>query len=677
MTMRLRPIAVWAVVASFALAPVAAAEDDLTLKRVMLSTGGVGYFEYEATVNGDATLSLPVRLDQVDDVLKSVIVFDDHGGVGTISLPGREPLRDVFREMPFSEADLRSPIDLLGALRGAEIETLGSRTVIGRLQAVTAEQVELPHGGGTTTRHRLSVLTADGVRQVLLEETDAVRFRDADLQAKIDRALAAVARHGERDRRALDLRATGDGERTVRVGYVVEAPLWKTAYRVSLPEAGAGETGLFQGWAVLENRSGEDWHDVELTVVSGHPVTFRQALYDAYFVERPEVPVEVLGRILPRPDEGARPADPQVAERLMDHHLATRGAPMVAMEAPADQAADRPSRVAPVEEALSEDAPTQVVFRLPHPVSAPAGHSLMVAIISRDIPAERVSLYQPDAHPRHPLASLRLTNDGPTGLPPGILTLYETSSTLGTAFLGDARLSAFPAGEQRLVSFAVDQKVTVDREDLETERIASARIADGVLTYIVRERARARYTITGAANEPRQVLIEHPVRRGFRLVPPATGSIETTGEHYRVSRELGPGGVAVADVVQERPVHRRHELLELSDDRLRFLYQARDVPAEVREALAEIAAQRAAIGERERTLQRLEGEVATIVEDQDRLRRNLQAVPRDSDLQRRYLAELGTQEDRLAELRRQSEAARAALAEAQEAHRAYVRGLDL
>jgi hypothetical protein len=209
--MRLHRIALLAGLACIALPPLAAAEDDLALKRVMLSTGGVGYFEYEATVTGDATLSLPVRLDQVDDVLKSVIVFDDTGGVGTISLPGREPLRDVFRELPFSEAELATPVALLNALRGAEIETLGVRAISGRLLSVTPEQVVLPDGGGTLTRHRLSILTDDGVRQVVLEDADAVRFRDPDLQADIDAALAAVARHGERDRRILDLRATGEG----------------------------------------------------------------------------------------------------------------------------------------------------------------------------------------------------------------------------------------------------------------------------------------------------------------------------------------------------------------------------------------------------------------------------------------------------------------------------------
>jgi hypothetical protein len=679
MNMRLHRIALLTGLACLALPALAAAEDDLALKRVMLSTGGVGYFEYEATVNGDATLSLPVRLDQVDDVLKSVIVFDDSGGVGAISLPGREPLRDVFRELPFSEAELGSPVALLNALRGAEIETLGVRAISGRLLSVAAEQVVLPDGGGTVTRHRLSILTDDGVRQVVLEDADTVRFRDAGLQADIEAALAAVARHGERDRRALDLRATGEGERILRVGYVVEAPLWKTAYRVSLPQAGGGDSGLFQGWAVLENLSGGDWEEVELTVVSGHPVTFRQALYDAYFVERPEVPVEVLGRILPRPDEGASPVRPEADSVMESAARARLGAAMPSPSAQADmaQAKARPGRVAPVEAALAEEAATQVTFRVPHPVSAPAGHSLMVPIISREVPAERVSLYQPDTHPRHPLASLRLTNDGDTGLPPGILTLYEDTADTGTAFIGDARLTAFPAGEERLVSFAVDQKVTVDRETLQTDRMTSARIADGVLSVSIRERARARYTIAGAAGEPRIVLIEHPVRDGWRLVGPDRERVETTGEHYRVSADLEAGASAVVDVIEERPIHRRYELLDTDDDQLRYLFQARGLPAELRQAMAEIAAQRAALSERQRDLQRLEGEIDTIMEDQARLRQNLHAVPGGSDLHQRYLARMGEQEDRIADLRRQVDDARNALEAARDAHRDYVRGLEL
>lgn len=50
--------------------------------------------------------------------------------------------------------------------------------------------------------------------------------------------------------------------------------------------------------------SGHAWSDVELSLVSGNPVTFRQAIYTAHYVERPSVPVAVLGQILPSPDTG-------------------------------------------------------------------------------------------------------------------------------------------------------------------------------------------------------------------------------------------------------------------------------------------------------------------------------------------------------------------------------------
>ena len=79
----------WLIVALVSLFALPAFAQDLALKRVMLSSGGLGYFEYEATVEGDATLKLTVSLDQVDDVLKSLVVYDDKGGVGGLSLPGQ------------------------------------------------------------------------------------------------------------------------------------------------------------------------------------------------------------------------------------------------------------------------------------------------------------------------------------------------------------------------------------------------------------------------------------------------------------------------------------------------------------------------------------------------------------------------------------------------------------
>src|SRR5579872_4323401 len=106
------------VLACLVTVPTLALAQELTLKRVMLSSAGLGYFEYEARVDGDAVLKLTVPLDQVDDILKSLVVYDDRGGVGGLSLPGREPLKQAFNDLPFDQSALQTPADLLSALKG-------------------------------------------------------------------------------------------------------------------------------------------------------------------------------------------------------------------------------------------------------------------------------------------------------------------------------------------------------------------------------------------------------------------------------------------------------------------------------------------------------------------------------------------------------------------------------
>ncbi len=657
--------------ACVAAAPVAVA-DGLALRRVMLSTGGVGYFEYQASVTGDRALELEVRLDQVADVMKSIVVFDDQGGIGTIRLPGREPLREVFREMPFGPDALGSPVALLTALRGAEVTLEGARALTGRIVAVTAEPTALP-GDRTVTRHRLGVLTADGLRQAILEETDRLTFTDPRLAGQLDQALAALARHGERDRRRLSLATHGDATRTVHVGYVVAAPLWKTSYRLTFAAATGGDgaaVGALQGWAVLENLSGEDWHEVELTVASGNPVTFRQALYDAYYVDRPEVPVEVLGRVLPSVDQGAFSAARPVADADAAPgrpRLARQEAPMAAVPETALAAAPPPA-AARLKAAESREATTQVVFRAPQPVTVANGESLLMPIVARSVPAEPLALYQPNAHPSHPLAAVRLVNDGATGLPPGVLTLYQRPAPdAPVTFVGDARLDALPAGEERLVSYAVDQKVRIARRDRHDRVLSGGRIVDGVFHVRRRVERRTVYSIAGPARERRTLIIEHPRAAGFTLAAPAAAA-ETAGA-WRFRRALAPGAEETLEVVLTRPVEDRIGLVDVAPGRLAVFASADALDARTRQALGEVARLREIEAELVQRRDRLARTAERVVGEQARLRDNLKAVPRDSDLFRRYLDRLAATEDRLEALGRdravaetEAEAARRALA---------------
>src|SRR5476651_2629071 len=285
--------------------PSLATAQDLTLKRVMLSSAGLGYFEYEATVENDATLRLTVPLDQVDDVLKSLVVYDDKGGVGGLSLPGKEPLKQAFRDSPFDEAALQSPGDLLSALKGAQVSVGGSRAVSGRI--VSVEQDRLPIANeafNSSRRTRVTLLTEQGLQQFVLEDAENLQFADPALREKVAKALSAIQSNRAADSRTLELSTRGQGKRAVRVAYIVSVPVWKASYRMTLPGDAAAPKAALQGWATIENLSGQDWKGVELTLASGRPVAFHQALYEAYYVTRPEIPVEVAGRLMPNVDRG-------------------------------------------------------------------------------------------------------------------------------------------------------------------------------------------------------------------------------------------------------------------------------------------------------------------------------------------------------------------------------------
>lgn len=660
---------------TFALATPALA-DPLSLERVMLSTGGVGYFEWGAKVDGDATLDLDVPLDQVDDVLKSLVVFDDHGGIGGLELPGRDPLAQLFRNLPFGEDALQSTVGLLNALQGVEVQVDGARALRGRLVKVEPELTALPAGLGTITRHRVTVLTDDGLQQLVLEEVEALKFTNDAIAAQVEKALEIVAQSHARNRRSLKLRSTGDGSRTVRVAYVVQAPLWKSAYRLTLDPTANAATAKLQGWAVIENMSGQDWTDIDLTLVSGSPVTFRQALYSAYYVDRPEVPVEVVGRILPMVDTGAS------AYKTVGQGGGTGQAGMRAMAvgsaapaaAPPHMAAEAyvqedyaPAQAGGAVAVADTEALTQVVFTFGQKLTVSSGQSLSVPIVNRKVPAERLAVYQPQTHPVHPLASVRLTNDGASGLPPGLLTLYEGAPGKPVTYIGDAKLAALPAGEQRLVSYALDQKIRVDAAEESTSVFEQGSFSDGVFTTVSREQQRYRYKIAGPAKEDRKLVIEIPKLYGYSLSEPKSG-VEENDQLWRLAATVAAGQVVEVKAVAERPLHSSQGVGSLSDEQIAYYSALDGIEPALKKQFETLAGLRRTLAAKAQEGEALSAQVDALVEEQSRLRDNLAAVPKDSDLYRRYLKKLDDQETAIetlqagiARARDEAEAARKAL----------------
>lgn len=647
------------------------------LRRVMLSTGGVGYFEYETQVHGDMQISLPVRMDQVDDVLKSIVVFDDKGGTGFVQLPSRAPLSDIFRGLPFGPGALESNASLIDALKGSEVSVRGPDGMSGRIVSVNKEDAKGPDET-TITRHRVGVMTSSGLKQFVLEDASSITFSDPILTKQIDQALSSVAEHREGQGRTLQIRATGEGTRTVTIAYVVEAPLWKSSYRATT--LGNGKARM-QGWAILENVSGNDWTDIDLTVVTGNPVTFRQALYATYYVSRPEVPVEVLGRILPRPDEGAVGAGDIVASEAFAPPPPPP-APMPAMASrmkegrgPTAGMISRDEDAKPIA-AVSKEAATQVSFRMPFAVTVKNGQSLAVPIIDKEVPGELVSLYQPDTHPRHPLAALKLTNDTETGLPPGVLTLYERGKD-ETDYVGDAQLATLPVGEARMLGFALDQKVLIDREDKFEKRISKATLANGIFKASVVDQRNTVYTIKGPAKEDRRVVIEHPRQAGWELVTPDPKGAEQTDTAFRIPFDVKAGATIKQTVTTQWPREEEQQLVDLGLDLVLAYASNENLSMAQRAAFARMGEFKRNLEEFDRQTE-VAGEARDrVFEDQERIRENIKAVPAGSALQQRYLRSMGDLEDQAETQKRTIDRLERERAAEQQRLADYVAGLQL
>jgi hypothetical protein len=650
---------------------------ELPLVRVVLSNSGLAQFTHAGTVGAGASVDLAVRLDQVDDILKSLTVFDDEGAVGAVSLPGKAPLAELFRDLPFGPDAFNSPTALLNALVGTEVEVTGKVAVKGRIFRVESEEVALPNNAGTTQRHRLSLMTDNGLVQAVIEDVNALRFTDPQTKAQIERALSGFAENRAKERRRLSIGFLGKGTRNVSISYVVAAPVWKTAYRLVLPPDGS--KARLQGWAVVENLTGGDWKDVELVLVSGNPVALRQPLYTAFFTDRPEIAITTTARLVPRTDDADE--EPRTARKAAQRPIGvappSAPSPLSIQSARAAPQTELRRRLAPAEAALpapvanpmaaapaadAEEAATQLLYRFPAKLSLATGHTMMVPFVDQAMTATRTWLYQPDTAARRPLEAVRVRNDSESGLPPGIVTAYDAAADGNVNFVGDAQLPLLPKGTVKFVTFALDAKTDIRREDRSVQRSVLGKAVNGVLTLTTRSQRTFTYEVTAPADEAREIIVEEPRIAGWK---PTAGSkdVEETPTRLRYRIAAAKGQTTKSALTIERIDSETVVLSSLAAENIlaRIRGLQNESPA-LKDTVTKLGAIVAEINKARAQRTQLEAEQRKIGDDQERIRRNLESVGQGSDLGRQYIETLKKQEERFAEIARADQSLEADIA---------------
>ncbi|MBS7811433.1 hypothetical protein [Roseococcus pinisoli] len=486
---------------------------ELPVRAVTLSSAGLAQIERGGPVAAtEGALTFRVPLEDVDDILRSLVVADPAGRVEGLRLPAQDLAVEAFRGLPVRAEDFESRAALLNALRGERVAIAG---VEGRIAEATEARSGL----------RVSLITDTGLRSVSLSTEEELRWLDPGLAARLARAAEAVAATRAADTRQLSvaLRSGASAEREIALAYVAGAPLWKPSWRLAVPEFGASDgRARLMGWAVVENRSGADWNGIRLSLVSGEAAAFRQALYTPVILPRRELPIEGSGQVDALADSGARPvmaAPPPPAAPLARPGIMMRERAAGAVM-PAPAMADAP---APAAEAVAAASLGRVAFNLSDPVTIRSGETANIPFADLRLSAERVWWAQ-GLRDRYPLQAVRLRNESQHALPGGLTTIYGSSGAEAGAFLGDAQLLGMPPGEARLLAFARDREVQYTAAQRSASTPLRAEFRRGAVVATLRAVHTVAFAIDPRGGRGRFV-VDLPRRPGEtpRFVPAAEG----------------------------------------------------------------------------------------------------------------------------------------------------------
>ena len=372
----------------------------LPITRVVLYKHGVGYFERESAVEGDATLALTFRQSEVSDVLKSLTVLDlDGGHIASVSYDSTKPLEQLLAEVALSIPDQASLVSLLPQMKGARVALHSgvAEPVQGSILGI--DTTERQTGDGLVHIVLLSLLTDQGdVRSFDLHALAAVQILDPGLRRDLDFYLKTQLSAKKKDARTFTFFAQGQGQRTIRISYTLEAPVWKATYRILLGEEGRSPT--IQGWAVVDNMQDEDWDNVQLALIAGLPVSFVHDLYTPRYIRRPEVKVqETTGVLPPAMEDGIEMEEMALALSPAASPPARRQKAMLARQVLA--AAPQVVEAARLRSAVSS-TPTQVrerqlgdlfEYEIEHPVTIKRNQSALVPIVQRPFEGRPVLPY--------------------------------------------------------------------------------------------------------------------------------------------------------------------------------------------------------------------------------------------------------------------------------------------
>ena len=686
----------------------------LPLRKVILYSNGVAYFERRGTVAGNAEIHLPFKQSQIDDVLKSMVVLDlGKGRIGAISYNSSAPPSARLGEIPFSMPPETANNDprggLAGVLRqlqGAQISlTTANRTVSGAILSLDRRTTPAVEKDKPPTITQMVVLASESgeITSVDLTEIRSVKLLDEGTKRDLNTFTDASSAVRRRDAKTIVVTSEGEGQREMVVSYTIAAPIWKTSYRVVMDSSGKP---FFQGWAIVDNISEEDWENVSLSLVSGTPMSFIQPLQQPLYRYRPVLPIANDVKLDP---QGVNPVDlsvtdgdslkSEVTSTVTQRQVQELPLPTLVKQSNLAQIRANAQTTSVTGNVYANNSTGPITtlstaittgeagitststgneigdlfeYKVSQPVTVRRDRSALVPILQEKLEGERVSLYNESINPERPLNGVRLLNSTKLTLESGILTVVD-----GDAYAGEGSIDRCKPGERRFVVYALDLGTLVTtKTESEQKPVFLVRKYYGnfeIHYYLIEKK---KFTVTNQTDRPKTVYLEHPIRQGWTLTkdmgePP---SKSPTVNRFRV--ELGPRETKEFVISEQQATMDAYSFSDLVRENLEYFLEKGYVDETTRTVLEKIIASNQKGRELQEMIERADEEIEKIGEDQERLRENIKTLNETSEAKQliaRYVGKINDQETRVEELTKAKANARAEIQRLQQEQQAIVK----
>jgi hypothetical protein len=628
---------------------------DLPIREVILYKHGVGYFERAGDLRAGDTARLDFKASDMNDVLKSLTIVDRSGGViGGVRYDAAEALDKRLQDFPFAVDRQASLAAFLDQLKGARLELrLGSDTVAGTI--IGARTVKPDER--TPERENVVLLTDSGeIRTFDMGAASSVKLSDPKLQGLLRDYLTVLSGARSKDKRSVYIDTAGTGTRQLTASYMTPSAVWKSSYRLIFgTQAATQAEATLEGWAIIDNTSGEDWSNIKLSVVSGRPISFITQLYEPKYVQRPS------GELAEN-----RAVAPIVLQGAVGNGIASGrgGAAPGAAKAFAGAPANRQDRAFLSEEAVSVDAlrdssiaPAMNTrdlgelfeYSFSTPVSVKQGESAMLPFLQQKINARKLLIYM-ESFGLNPMNAAEIANSTGKTLDGGPITVYDAN-----AYAGEALVETLKAGDKRLITYGIDLGARVTTAFNSTRaNVREVHFARGVLTTRNSVEETKTYTIKNVDPRRKTVIIEHKQRPGYKLLD--MKPTETTADAYRFEVNVGGNATEAFAVREERVYDQTMSVTSLTPDAIATFTQNKALSDAARRQLEQIAQKKRDIATNDGQLRQVQSDLNNLTQDEERQRRNIESlrnVAGQQNLVQQYAGQLAAAEVKLAGLRDQ------------------------